>query len=77
MNTMKTGISDVYIIGSYSTKFKKWLDKTLQDLTRDAYLGVMEDAGMQDGKDIEFAWFGNCSMGTLWEQDLIRGHVCM
>jgi acetyl-CoA acetyltransferase len=74
---MKTGTRNVYIIGSYSTRFKKWLDKTLKDLTRDAYLGVIEDAGMPDGTDIEFAWFGNCAMGTLWEQDCIRGHVCM
>jgi acetyl-CoA acetyltransferase len=69
--------TDVYIIGSYSTRFKKWLDKSLKDLTRDAYLGVLEDANMKDGKDIEFAWFSNCAMGILWEQDLIRGHVSM
>lgn len=65
----------VYIVGSYSTAFRKWLDKSIKDLTRDTYLGVLEDAGMSDGSDIEFCWFSNCSMGTLWEQDLIRGHV--
>ena len=69
--------NDAYIIGSYSTRFKKWLDKSMKDLTRDAYLGVLDDAGMKDGKDIEFAWFGNCAMGSLWEQDCIRGHVCL
>lgn len=68
---------DVYIVGSFSTKFKKWLDKSLEDLTRDAYIGVLQDARMKDGKDIEFVWFSNCAMGVLWEQDLIRGHVCM
>jgi acetyl-CoA acetyltransferase len=73
---MKKG-RDVYVIGSYSTRFKKWLDKSTKDLTRDAYLGVLEDAGMKDGADLEFAWFSNCSMGTLWEQDLVRGHVSM
>jgi acetyl-CoA acetyltransferase len=66
---------DVYVIGSYSTRFQKWLDKSIKDLTRDTYLGVLEDAGMKHGRDIEFCWFSNCSMGTLWEQDLIRGHV--
>ncbi|MGC8605382.1 MAG: thiolase family protein [Desulfomonilaceae bacterium] len=66
---------NVYVIGSYSTRFQKWLDKSIKDLTRDTYLGVLEDAGMEHGKDIEFCWFSNCSMGTLWEQDLIRGHV--
>ncbi len=73
MKTMK----DVYVIGSYSTQFKKWIDKPMKDLTRDTYLGVLQDAGMTDGRDIEFAWFGNCAMGILWEQDIIRGHVCM
>lgn len=68
---------NVYVMGSYSTQFKKWLDKSMKDLTRDTYLGVLEDAGMSDGRDIHFAWFGNCAMGTLWGQDLIRGHTCM
>lgn len=70
-------MKNVYIIGSYSTQFKKWLDKSMKDLTRDTYLGVLADAGMADGRDIEFAWFGSCAMGTLWDQDIIRGHVCM
>ncbi|MFC1824148.1 thiolase family protein [Thermodesulfobacteriota bacterium] len=74
---MKKMLKDVYIIGSYSTPFKKWLDKSMKDLTRDAYLGVLEDAGLKDGKDIEFSWFGNCAMGSLWDQDCIRGHICM
>ncbi|UCE33929.1 MAG: thiolase family protein [Deltaproteobacteria bacterium] len=68
---------DVYVIGAYSTSFGKWLEKSMKDLTRDAYLGVLEDAMMKDGRDIEFAWFGNCAMGVLWGQDIIRGHVCM
>jgi acetyl-CoA acetyltransferase len=70
-------MEDVYVIGSYSTQFKKWIDKSMKDLTRDTYLGVLEDAGMPDGRDMEFAWFGNCAMGILWEQDIIRGHVCL
>ncbi|MDZ7700231.1 MAG: thiolase family protein [Deltaproteobacteria bacterium] len=70
-------MKDVYVIGSFSTQFKKWIDKSMKDLTRDTYLGVIQDAGMTDGRDIEFAWFGNCAMGILWEQDIIRGHVCM
>jgi len=70
-------MKDVYVVGSYSTQFKKWVDKSMKNLTRDTYLGVLEDAGMSDGRDIEFAWFGNCAMGILWEQDIIRGHVCL
>ena len=70
-------IPSVYVIGAYSTPFQKWLDKSMKALTRDTYLGVLADAGMVDGRDIEFAWYGSCAMGTLWDQDIIRGHVSM
>ena len=66
---------DVYIIGTYSTQLKKWPDKSFKDLTRDAYLGVLEDAGMVNGADIEFAYFGSIGMG-FWGQHSIRGQVC-
>lgn len=66
---------DVYVIGSYSTQFKKWPDRSFKDLTRDAYLGVLQDAKMENGNEIQFAWFGNCWMGH-WGQENIRGQVC-
>lgn len=66
---------NVYIIGSYSTQFKKWPEKSFKDLTREAYLGALADAGMPDGSAIEFAWFGNCGMAG-WGQSSIRGQVC-
>ena len=65
---------DIYIIGVYSTQFKKWPEKSYKDLTRDAYLGVLQDAGFENGDEIQFAWFGNCFMG-FWEQMSIRGQV--
>lgn len=66
----------VYIIGAYSTKFQKWPDKSGKELTRDALLGVLEDAALSDGAVIESAYFSNCGMGVIWDQDLVRGH-CM
>ncbi len=66
---------DAYIIGTHSTRFQKWPDKSFKDLTREAYLGALGDAGMVDGGDIEFAWFGNCGM-WLQGQGSIRGQVC-
>lgn len=67
---------DVYIIGTYSTAFRRWPDKSYKDLARDAYLGVLADAGLENGDAIENAWFGNCGM---WAdgQGSIRGQVCM
>lgn len=66
---------DAYIIGAFSTQFGKWSEKSFKDLTREAYLGALADAGMPDGDEIQFAWFGNCGMAG-WGQSSIRGQVC-
>lgn len=65
----------VYIIGSYSTQFKKWPEKSFKALVRDAYLGVLGDVGWENGNEVQFAYFGNCGM-HLWGQGSIRGQVC-
>lgn len=66
---------DVYILGAHSTPFGKRPADTFRDLTRETYLGVLADAGLETGHDIEFAWFGNCGMGTFG-QACIRGQTC-
>ena len=68
-------MEDIYIIGSYCTRFQRWPDKSHKDLTRDAYLGVLADAGFEDGAAIEASWFGNCGM-WVDGQGSIRGQVC-
>jgi len=68
-------MSSAYVIAAYSTQFGKMPDASFRDLTREAYLGVLKDAGLSDGRDIEQAWFGNCGMGTFG-QPCIRGQVC-
>ena len=64
-----------YLIGAYSSEFGKWQQKSFRDLTREAYLGALSDAGLDAGDAIEFAWFGNCGMAG-WGQSSIRGQVC-
>ncbi len=68
-------MQDTYIIGAFSTPFEKMPEASFKDLTRDAYLGVLEDVGADVAQDIEQAWFGNCGMGTFG-QGCIRGQVC-
>ncbi|MCW5747993.1 MAG: thiolase family protein [Alphaproteobacteria bacterium] len=65
---------DVYVVGAYTTAFKKHPDKSFGDLAREAYLGCLQDAGMADGRDIESGWLGNCGMG-LWGQNSIRAQA--
>ncbi len=67
---------DVYVIGTSCTPFGKHAERSFQDLSRQAYLEVLADAGITTGEAalIEQAWFGNCGMGQ-WGQGGIRGQV--
>ncbi len=69
-------MTDAYIVGSYSSAFGKFPDRSHKDLTREVYLGVLADAGLANGNDIGMAWFGNCGMWTDG-QGSIRGQVCL
>ncbi|MFH0998533.1 MAG: thiolase family protein [Pseudomonadota bacterium] len=69
-------IKNVYVIGAYSTKFQKWPDKSGKDLTRDALVGVLQDAELDGAGVVESTYFSNCGMGLIWDQDMVRGH-CM
>lgn len=66
----------VYIIGAYGTAFGRRAQDSVKMLTREAYLGVLADAGLDDGGQIESVWFGNCGMWTE-NQGSIRGQVCL
>jgi acetyl-CoA acetyltransferase len=65
--------NDVWIIGAHSTAFGKFPDRSFKDLTRETYLGVLADAGLEGGDDIEFGYVGNCLAGPGFGQDSIRG----
>ena len=65
----------VYLLGCFTTPFRRWPDKSFKDLTRECYLGALKDAGLESGAQIASAWFGNCLM-HYWGQPMIRGNVC-
>ncbi len=66
---------DVYVLATSCTAFGKRPDDSFHALTREAYLDVLHDAGLENGDDIGMAWFGNCGMGTFGQRN-IRGQVC-
>ncbi|GCL61189.1 thiolase family protein [Pseudaquabacterium pictum] len=66
---------DAYLIGTSCTRFGKQPGASFKDLTRQAYLAVLADAGLDSGDQIANAWFGNCGMAQ-WGQGNIRGQVC-
>ena len=69
-------MSEVYLIGAYSTAFGKRPADSVKALTREAYTGVLADAGLDEGGAIDSCWFGNCGM-WVEEQGSIRGQVCL
>src|SRR4029453_5934407 len=72
--TEGTTMRDVYVIGAYTTAFKKHPGMSFGDLAREAYLGTLSDAGMKNGAHIETGWLGNCGMG-FWGQNPIRAQA--
>ena len=68
-------MNDAYLIGTSCTRFGKQPGASFKDLSREAYLAVLRDAGLANGDRIDNAWFGNCGMGS-WGQRNIRGQVC-
>ncbi|MCC8980933.1 thiolase family protein [Bradyrhizobium acaciae] len=68
-------IPEVYVVGTACTAFGKKPETGFKELAREAYLAVLADAGIEDGRDISMAWFGNCGMGTFGQRN-IRGQVC-
>ena len=66
---------DVYILATGCTAFGKRPGDSFRALTREVYLETLADAGLEDGRDIAMAWFGNCGMGTFGQRN-IRGQVC-
>ena len=68
-------MNDAWIIGVSCTPFGKRPDAGFKDLSREAYLAVLADAGLVAGDRIESSWFGNCGMGSFGQRN-IRGQVC-
>lgn len=69
-------MSEAFILGVYSTAVGRFPDKGLKELTRDAYLGVLADACLDDPAAIQGAWFGNMMM-DYWGQPYVKGQLCI
>jgi acetyl-CoA acyltransferase len=67
---------EVYIIGVGMTRFFKWLDRGIKDLTRESVTEALGDAGLQK-EQIDAAWFANSTWGYFEGQDQVRGQVAL
>jgi len=66
-------MKDVYIIGIYSTPIGKYTDRGYRDLVRAAYVGALNDAGMENGDAIDVCYFSNY-MADFHGQNMCRGN---
>jgi len=67
---------DVAIIGAGMTRFGKFLDRSMKDLTREAVDAALSCAGIDKSK-IEAAVVGNAAAGLVTGQECIRGQVVL
>ena len=69
-------LTQVYVVGVGSTPFRRWPDRTLSDLAREAITQATADAALEPGAPVDHVAFGNCAMDA-WGQSNIRGQVCL
>jgi len=69
-------MTEVYIVGVGMTKFARHLERSLDDLSKEALEGALKDAGC-DRKDLETAYYSGATNGYLQGQDLIPGQIVL
>jgi acetyl-CoA acetyltransferase len=69
-------MKDVVILGVGMTRFGKFMDRSLKNLTREVFQTVLEDAGISK-EQIQAAYVGNESAGLITGQYGILGQVVL
>ncbi|MFT7623562.1 MAG: acetyl-CoA acetyltransferase [Myxococcota bacterium] len=71
---------DAYVIGTSSTAFQKWPERSFRDLSDDVVRAVLADAGLADATQsdslIGNVWFANCGMHAFGQAN-IRGQAAL
>lgn len=69
-------MEDVFILGVGMTRFGKLFDRTVADLTAEAVLACLEDAGCE-AADVQAAYFANAGQGAIEGQHMIAGQIAL
>lgn len=64
------------VVGAGMTRFGKFLDRGLRDLSEEAVRNAIEDAGVEK-KEIQAAYVSNSVAGLITGQETIRGQVVL
>jgi acetyl-CoA acetyltransferase len=67
---------DVAIVGAAMTRFGKYPDKGLKELSREAVDGALSAGGLEK-KDLQIAIVGNAAAGLITGQECIRAQVIL
>ena len=67
---------DVYVVGVHTTKFGRYLEKSIKDLAAETVIPCLKDACLNKN-EIQALWFSNSGWGYANGQDCIRGQVAM
>lgn len=67
---------DVYVAGISMTKFAKQPERTLKDLTAEAVIGAIKDAGRVPA-DLQAAFVGNAVAGSITGQEMVLGQIAL
>ncbi len=66
----------VRVVGAGMTRFGKFLDRGLRELSEEAVSNAIQDAGL-DTRDIQAAYVANSVAGLITGQETIRGQVVL
>ncbi|MFZ5779907.1 MAG: thiolase family protein [Pseudomonadota bacterium] len=69
-------MSDIYVIGVGMTRFGKFLDRSVKDLTRDAVEAALADAGVAR-ESVGAAYFANASQSAMEGQYMVPGEIAL
>lgn len=69
-------MSDIYVVGVGMTRFGKFLDRSVKDLTRDAVEAALADAGVAK-EVIGAAFFANASQSAMEGQYMVPGEIAL
>jgi acetyl-CoA acetyltransferase len=67
---------DVAVVGAGMTRFGKFADRGLKELSNEAVSAALESAGM-DKKGLQVAIVGNAAAGLITGQECVRGQVVL
>lgn len=69
-------LASVYLIGVYMSAFGRWPETSFKALAGEAVAGVLADAALEHGRDVDGVWFANSGMGSVG-QGSIRGQAAL